>query len=382
MTEHPKQQIREEAYALGFVGCGFADAERLPDEPRLREWLAAGRHGDMSYLARDVDARVEPGRYLNGARSVIVLAWPYSPPARPNDAAWRRTLTGRIAAYARGIDYHDHLASKLEGLAESVTRLWGAATRVHVDAGPLVEKSLARRAGLGWFGRNTNILLPDRGSYVLLACIVCNVAIEPDGEYDSEHCGACTACIPACPTSAIGDGPTINAPRCLSYATIEHRGPIAHDLRRALGNWIFGCDDCQTSCPWNEQETRQDAWLNPSLPTVLAMTREEYRETYGRTAVSRTKRRGLARNAAVALGNSGNTDAVDSLSWALAEHDEPLVRAHSAWALGALGGLASARALHRAAANETVRPVLAEVALALAGLQAHGPPLPNGLKKE
>lgn len=382
MQDGRKHQIREQAHAIGFAACGFASAERLPDEPLLREWLAAGRNGDMDYLARDLDARLEPARYLDRAHSVIVVAWPYRAPLRASDEEWRRNLTGRIAAYARGLDYHVELVRKLEELALSVSRLWGGATRIHVDAGPLVEKSLARRAGLGWFGRNTNILLPDRGSYVLLACLLCEAVIEPDPEYESDHCGACTACIPACPTAAIGDGRTIDAPRCLSYLTIEHRGPIAEEFRPSLGNWIFGCDDCQTSCPWNEPETAIDDWLNPSLPAVVRMTHEEYRETYRHTAVSRTKRRGLARNAAVALGNSGNADAVDPLARALAEHDEPLVRAHAAWALGVLPTASARRELAARLRLEPVAPVRREIERAHDVLGPAPAPLPNSAGKE
>lgn len=369
MFDRRKEQIRDEAHALGFVACGFASADRLPDEPLLREWLDRGRHGDMSYLARDLDRRVSPQSYLDDACSIVVVAWPYDAPARRRDVAWRERLTGRIAAYARGVDYHDALASKLDRLAVLVSRVCEGATRVHVDSGPLVEKSLARRAGLGWFGRNTNILLPDRGSYVLLACLLTTASIEPDEEYTSDHCGACTSCIPACPTAAIGDDATIDARRCLSYLTIEHRGPIEYEFRAPLGNWIFGCDDCQTSCPWNDPDDGDDDgddWLNPSLADVLAMGAEEFRDVYRHTAVSRTKRRGLARNAAVALGNSGNGAAVEPLSQALEAHDEPLVRAHAAWALGALGGSAGERALAAGLRAESVPPVRREIERALA----------------
>ncbi len=365
VSDHRKEQIRLEAHAKGFVGCGFSGAARLPDEPRLRDWLQRGRHGDMSYLARDLDRRVEPTLFLEGARTVIVVAWPYAAPARPSDEDWRVNLTGRIAAYARGIDYHDALATKVEELAVLVSQLYGGSARAHVDAGPLVEKSLARRAGLGWFGRNTNILLPDRGSYVLLACLLTTASIEPDDEYTSDHCGACSSCIPACPTGAIGEDATIDAPRCLSYLTIEHRGPISHSLRPQLGNWIFGCDDCQTSCPWNDPDEHADNWLNPSLAGVLSISPEEFRETYRHTAVSRTKRRGLARNAAIALGNSGNEAATDPLSRAVLEHDEALVRAHAAWALGALGGSSVGDVLRRSLELERVPPVRTEIEQAL-----------------
>jgi epoxyqueuosine reductase len=365
VSDAVKEQVRETALAAGFVACGFASAEPLDCGPLLAEWLEAGRHGSMDYLARDLVARTSPTAYLSGASTVVVAAWPYDPPPQPR-GDWRRDLTGRIAAYALGRDYHHRLGRSLEELARCVSELAGGETRVHVDAGPLVEKDLARRAGLGWFGRNTNLLLKGRGSYLLLGCLLTQARFEPDPAFDDDHCGTCTACLPACPTGALDGGPTIDARACISYLTIERRGPIAPDLRPLMGNWVFGCDDCQTACPWNDGEVPPTPELTPSLPELLALTDEEFRARYRDSAVSRAKRRGLARNAAIALGNSGSAAAVVPLGAALSGHDEALVRAHAAWALGNLGTAAAWLELERGARAERVPPVRREVEWALA----------------
>jgi epoxyqueuosine reductase len=254
----------------------------------------------------------------------------------------------------------------MQELAGAVRAVAGGETRAHVDAGPLVEKDLARRAGLGWFGHNTNLLVKDRGSWVLLACLLTDAAFEPDPPFDGGHCGTCTACIPACPTGALDHGPTIDAVSCISYLTIEHRGPIDERLRPLMGNWVFGCDDCQTVCPWNDPAGVPVAELAPSLPDLLALSEDGFRQRYGSSAVSRAKRRGLARNAAIALGNSGNLAAVAPLGAAIAGHDEPIVRAHAAWALGRVGGAVATRELGRAWRRERVPPVRVEIERALA----------------
>jgi epoxyqueuosine reductase len=227
----------------------------------------------------------------------------------------------------------------------------------------LVEKELAVRAGLGWYGRNTNLLTRDHGSYLLLSCLLTEAPFREDPPLGFEHCGTCTACRPACPTGALDTGPTIDANRCIAYLTIEHRGPIPVELRSLIGNWVFGCDTCQQVCPWNPDSSVAERFLMPSLVELLELTNESFADRYGRTAVERTKRRGLARNAAIALGNSMNRDAIDPLARALREHDEPLVRAHAAWALGELGGAAARSALARAM-DRDVLPVAAEIATA------------------
>ena len=369
LTRQGKEHIRARALDLGFGACGFTSAAPLGCGSVLAGWLAARRNGAMQYLEGDSRRRLEPRMALAGAETAIVVAWPYRPPPRPS-LDWRRELTGRVAAYALGLDYHDRLADRLRELAAHLGELGATATKVHVDAGPLVEKELARRAGLGWYGRNTNLLSAPLGSYFLLACLLTDLRIEPDPAFTASHCGSCVDCLSACPTGALSSGPTIDAPRCISYLTIEHRGPIDLGLRPLVGNWVFGCDLCQEICPWNEPATEPVAELAPYLPDLLTLSQEEFSARYATSAVHRTKRRGLARNAAVALGNSGNRDAVEPLAGALRCHDEALVRSHAAWALGRLGGPAAARGLASAVRREQVPPVRREIDLALANDKA------------
>jgi epoxyqueuosine reductase len=365
-----KEEVRACALRLGFSACGFTHAGPLECAPLLEDWLARGRHGFMDYLARAPERRSDPRAAMPEARSVLVLAWPYPAPPAPR-CDWRRTLTGRIAAYALGADYHDVLESKMTELATFMTDACGASTRCYVDTGPLVEKDLARRAGIGWYGHNTNVLARTGGSYFLLGCVLTDALFESDAPFAADHCGTCRACIPACPTGALDDGPTIDAPRCISYLTIEHRGPIDPSLRAALGNWIFGCDVCQQVCPWSpaDDAARRD-FLEPHLPDVLLIDEETFRQRYAHTAVARAKRRGLARNAAVVLGNSDNPEAVEPLAFAVREHDEPLVRAHAAWALGRLAGTRALRVLETAAGHESVPPVRSEIAAAVAVIRS------------
>lgn len=365
-----KERLRSAAFDLGFVGFGVTSAAPLHSARLLADWIAGGRHGRMDYLERQLDRRTTPKSHLAEARSVIVCAYPYGAPTRPNPR-WRERLTGRIAAYAAGGDYHDDLGTRLASLAE---RLGGSRCRIHVDAGPLVEKELARRAGIGWYGHNTNLLIPSLGSTFVLGCIVTDVALTPDEPFEGEHCGTCRACVPACPTGALAAGPTIDARLCISYLTIELRGPIPHSLRPMLDDWVFGCDDCQSACPWTDRTEGDDSGAYPDLLNLLAQTNDRFLDVYGHTAVARTKRVGLARNAAVALGNSGNPAAVPALARALREDPSPLVAAHCAWALGRIGGAEAARELRSVSRAETPLPVAAEVRAAIvSALRADGP---------
>ena len=360
-----EEGIRSFALGLGFAACGLTSADDLACGPLLEEWLAAGRHGDMLYLAEKHERRLRPSLALQGARSAIVVASTYAAPLPP-DPGWREGLRGRIAAYALGPDYHVHVAARLEKLAEHIRERTGADSVVHVDGGPLVEKELARRAGLGWYGRNTNLLRPGLGSSFMLGVVVTAAALEPDRPFERDHCGTCRACIPACPTGALDHGPTIDARLCISYLTIEHRGPVPPPLRAAMGNWVFGCDVCQEVCPWNEEMPAPEPLQSPWLPGWLEMSEAEFRERFAGTALVRPKRRGLARNAAIALGNTGNPAAAPFLARALGEHDEPLVRAHAAWGLGQLAGVDARAALDAAATRETVPPVRREIHGAIA----------------
>ncbi len=358
--------IAAAARAVGFSHAGTAPLAPLPVGAFLEAWLAAGRAGEMGYLARRTAERIDPRAARPWARAVISLAYPYRPPPPP-PGDWRATLTGRIAAYALGEDYHARVGALLDALAARLAAAFpGARFQGYVDTGPVLEREWAMRAGLGWIGKHTLLLDRAAGSYFFLAELFTDLELAAS-PLPADHCGTCARCHAACPTGALGPGYTMDPRRCLSYLTIEHRSAIPAELRPHLGNWVFGCDLCQEACPWNG-EARDAAGaegLAPHLPSLLALDEAGFRARFGKTAVARAKRRGLLRNAAVALGNSGNTDAVPALAAALAD-PEPLVRGHAAWALGRLGGAAARRALEAARARGTDGGAAAEIEAALA----------------
>jgi epoxyqueuosine reductase len=359
--------IRERAAALGFSACGFAAVAPLARDAFLAGWLDAGFAGDMHYLERRPERRLHVDGILPGARSVITLAWPYRPPAPPA-IDWHAELRGRIAAYALGADYHDVIGARLAALETFLAEAFpGCRTCRYVDTGAVLEREWAVRGGLGWFGKNTMLLSTRQGSWFFLAELITDLVLAPDAPSGS-HCGRCTACLDACPTAALRDGLVMDARRCIAYLTIEHRGAIPPALRPALGCWIFGCDVCQEVCPWNPPPARddvRDVWQHPSLPEILALDGAGFRARFAHTPVARAKRRGLLRNAAVALGNTANPDAVSALAAALADH-EPLVRGHAAWALGAIGGATARAALDRTRHRDPDATVNAEIEDALA----------------
>jgi epoxyqueuosine reductase len=315
-----------------------------------------------------------PEDLLPGARAIVVLAASYltPAPAAPNGDAPR----GRVARYAWGQDYHAVLKRRAHELATAIGARLGreAAARVFVDTSPLPERAVAQRAGLGWTGKSTNVMVKGLGSWVFLAAIALDVEL-PEGEPLATHCGSCDLCIRACPTGALSDSYTLDNSRCISYLTIEHRGSIPADLRPLMGDWVFGCDVCQEVCPVNRKAeviddpafAAPDAWrAAPPLTELLAMDVETYQVRFRGTAVKRAKRNGLRRNAAIALGNAGDPAAVPALTEALADPD-PVVRSHAAWALGRIGGgEAALAALETAAWGETDPAVQEEIALALA----------------
>jgi epoxyqueuosine reductase len=306
--------------------------------PFVRAWLADGRAGEMGWLARRAEERLDPRLAMPWARSVVALAHPYRPPPPP-PRGWQRTLRGRIAAYALGEDYHDRLDRLLGTLGARLAAVFpGATFRHYVDTGPVLEREWAQRAGIGWIGRNTLVLHRALGSYFFLAELFTDLVLDAV-PLPEDRCGTCVRCHTACPTGALGPGYTMDPRRCISYLTIEHRSAIPVELRPGIENWIFGCDVCQEACPWNGDERERDEAndLTPLLPSLLALDERAFQTRFGRTAVSRAKRRGLLRNVAVALGNSGNPDALPALVAALAD-PEPLVRGHAAWALGRIGG--------------------------------------------
>jgi epoxyqueuosine reductase len=360
-------QIRAKAHELGFTLCGFTPLQPLPREQFFREWLAQGHAGEMHYLAREPQRRLNPALPFPQASSVICLGYPYAPPPLPQ-IDWRQTLRGRIAAYAAGVDYHDLIQTKLEALVRFLhdlcPDLWA---RPYVDTGPLLEREWAYRSGLGWFGKNTMLLHKQAGSWFFLAEILVSLTLEGEG-IPRAHCGTCTRCLNDCPTGALEAGYILKAPVCISYLTIEHRGAIPLALRPKLENWIFGCDVCQDVCPWNRKCGRTDdallEELFPSLPALLQLNEAGFRARFGRSALRRAKRRGLLRNVAVALGNSKNPAAIAPLRLALND-PEPLVRSHAAWALGQFAELDARRALEQHLGRESDEAVQLEIVMAL-----------------
>ncbi|MEC7843220.1 MAG: tRNA epoxyqueuosine(34) reductase QueG [Candidatus Latescibacterota bacterium] len=365
--------MRTRARELGFDLVGIAPADPLEGAEFYARWVALGFAGEMTYLQRNQDKRADPARLVPGARSVICVGMHYHQEALGDPSP----LAGRMAQYALGDDYHDLLKDRLRQLWASVREEAGEdpAGRYFVDTAPVLERELANRAGLGWWGKNTCLINQWQGSYFLLGEIVTEVDLEWDHPA-VDHCGTCTRCLDACPTDAFPEPYVLDARRCISYLTIELKGSIPEPLRPLMGNWIFGCDICQEVCPWNKKappvrepalETRSGL-QHPPLTELLAMDRDAFNELFRRNPAKRPKRRGLQRNVAVALGNSGSEAAVPALTDALRHHDEPLVRAHAAWALGRLGGEAAATALEEARRVERDEQVVGEIAAAVEAL--------------
>ena len=364
--------VRETARAQGFVLVGFATLGRLEQrEEFFSRWLADGRAAEMGWLARDPNRRLDPRMLDPRLRSVVSLAFPYAAPAPPpND--WKSELRGRIAAYAMGPDYHTVVLARAQTVARALESARpGIVTRTYVDTGPVLEREWAVEGRIGWFGRNTNLLNQYHGSYFFLAEIFTGADFASAAEPYRDHCGSCRRCLELCPTDALTDGYLLEPRLCISYLTIEHRGPIPPELRPKLGNWIFGCDICQEVCPWNgdaARSARVNPDLAPNLAELMALDEDGFRRLYGKTAVSRTKRRGLLRNAAIALGNSGNPAAVPVLARTIEAEIEPIVRSHAAWALGRLGGAQARSALESAHSREIESLVKTEIESALSAL--------------
>lgn len=353
-------ELKREAYRLGFDAVGIAPVEPSPREAFVRWWLAQGYHGTMAYLARNVERRLNPARVFPGARSVVCLATLYRTKEIPSELAAKRSR-GLLSRYAWGDDYHDLLSKRTRALLDWL-RLQGgpgADGRVYVDTGPLLERELAARAGIGWIGKNTLLLNRRLGSYFFLSEILTNVALEPDVPV-ADHCGSCRRCLEACPTQAFPEPYVLDASKCLSYLTIELKGEIPEALRSLLGNWVFGCDVCQEVCPWNRKAPFSEepvffprpGFLAPKLSALMALTVEGFRCIFRNSPVKRAKRVGLLRNVAVALGNSRDPKAIPALRRGLND-PEPLIRLHSAWALGKIGGKEAFKALCDAEAYET-----------------------------
>jgi epoxyqueuosine reductase len=417
--------LKAKANELGFSLVGIAGAEGSRHTAFYRAWLAAGAHGEMRYLERGdaVTRRADLRETLASVQSVVVVGLEYLGEDR-DEASEDRPL-GVIARYARGRDYHRVLESKLGALLTWLREVDGddLEGRVYVDTGPILERELAQRAGLGWFGKNTMLIHPRRGSWFFLGCLLLDLPLRPDEPFTADHCGTCRRCLDACPTGALlgrdeNGAPVIDARRCISYLTIEQRGPVPRELRPLLGNRVFGCDICQEVCPFNRRfakPTRETAFaargpgeaplgVQPLAARTTAARptgtrggppRHESRSTRGAppwhpgtaapslidlmstaldesswddfsrgSPIRRAGRAGFARNVAVALGNWRSESAVEVLTTALGD-PEPLVRGHAAWALGRIGGASASASLTRRLEAETDAFVRDEIHMAL-----------------
>jgi len=354
-----KAFIEQRARELGFDACRVTSADSPATAPQFERWLAAGQHGEMTYLARNAAKRVEPDLVLPNAKSIVTLAVAYSgeggknepgnPPCvslaecsdSPEAPADRQRHAGLVARYARYKDYHNVLIGPLKQLADFIDQLGGAATRSlwYVDTGPLLERDLAQRAGIGFIGKHTNLINRRLGNWFFLGEILTTLELEPDAP-EKNRCGSCVRCIDACPTRAIIGPFQLDARRCISYLTIELKGSIPVDLRPALGNRIYGCDDCLEACPWNRfaregrmmKEHERPDLEAPDLIDLLALSEAGFKTRFAGTPLLRTKRRGLLRNVCVALGNVGDCSALPALERA-ASDAEPLVAEHARWAM-------------------------------------------------
>ena len=329
--------IQQRALELGFDDCRFTTAAAPASAEQFQNWIAGKNHGEMAWLERNAEKRIDPQKILPGAKSVIALAASYEIP----NSELRTPNSGVVARYARFDDYHDVLAERLKSLAEFVNQLGGPETRSlwYVDTGPLLERDLAQRAGLGFVGKHTNLISRHLGNWIFLSEIITTLELEPDAP-EKNHCGHCTRCITACPTNAITAPFQLDARRCISYLTIELKGSIPVELRPAIGNRIYGCDDCLAACPWNRfakegrlMKPHAKPELNsPDLIVLLQLDDAGFKSRFAGSPILRTKRRGLLRNVCVALGNTGDVTALPALE--RATHDaEPLIAEHAHWAM-------------------------------------------------
>jgi epoxyqueuosine reductase len=310
--------IKERALLEGFHKVGIVRAEPLAEEAsRLKEWLARGYHGEMSWMARDVEKRLDPREIFPQARSIVVVALNYYTPDQHHPDRHETSRTGKVSRYAWGDDYHDVLKAKLESLLSWIReQAPDAAGKVCVDIQPIMDKAWAVRAGLGWLGKHTNVITPEYGSWVFLGELLLNLDLEPDTNPAEDHCGTCTMCIDACPTQAITEAYVVDSNRCISYATIELRAPELPDaIQQDLSGWLYGCDVCQDVCPWNrfEVQTNEPRFtprlgnVNADLDEILELTPETYAARFRGSAMKRTKLTGLQRNARALLSESGNS---------------------------------------------------------------------------
>lgn len=307
-----EQRAKDRANALGFDPVGIARLGPAKTHEAFTRWLDSGYSGEMTYLPRGAEKRRDTRLPFAGTRTAIVVALDYG----------GKQPSGSVARYARGDDYHDVMLERLEKLHDWIERECGqrVAGKAYVDTGPILERDLAQRAGLGWIGKNTMLINPRRGSFFFLGALLLDLELEPDAPFESDRCGTCTRCLDACPTDAFVEPRVLDARRCISYLTIEHRSDIAPELQPLMGELVYGCDICQDVCPWNHKFATaimdpalapRPENVNPDPRELAALTDDEFRERFRRSPIKRTKRQGLARNATIALENRARTSGTE-----------------------------------------------------------------------
>ena len=379
--------MRQAATDAGFSQFGITPAVPITGYSDLVAWIDSGYAGEMGYFANRQQAYAHPNSVLEGTKSIIALAYPYD----SAEAAPCSNGMGRIAKYIwSGVDYHDIIHPKLKQLCKLITQQSPESkARGVVDPAPLMEREIAQQAGLGWQGKNTLLLNKHQGSYFFLACILSNVELPCDETHNTEHCGTCQACLDACPTDAFPTPGVLDASRCISYLTIEHRSPIPASLREGMGHWLFGCDICQEVCPWNRKPTREANRQHEQaahttevdeakplrfdqldLASLFELDDEQFRQRFRKTPLWRARRRGVLRNAAIVLGNQKHRSSIPALRRGL-EDPEALVRGASAWALGCIGDETAGPQLTLCLDHEQDPEVTEEITLALSKLKTN-----------
>ncbi len=359
--------IKALAFAHGFDACGLCDAS-APWEAGLRlgAFIEAGHHGTMKWMADTQDRRSHPTHMWDGAKTAIMVAQNYSPAHNPLDELAHKDRSV-ISAYAGGDDYHDVIKKKLKALAGALHQQTGAQVKVFVDTAPLMEKPLAALAGLGWQGKHTNLVSTEFGSWLFLGCILIDQQVEPDVP-SPDHCGSCSACLDICPTQAFPAPYQLDARRCISYLTIEHKGPIPREFRAAIGNRIYGCDDCLAVCPWNKfAQEAQEAKLHTRLELralglieLAALDDSAFRALFAKNPIKRIGLERFLRNVAIGLGNSASAASIEAARQ-LSQHESPVVRGAGVWALAQLMSQRDFSSLAQASMHaETDPDVIAE----------------------
>ncbi|MGI9410314.1 MAG: tRNA epoxyqueuosine(34) reductase QueG [Hyphomicrobiaceae bacterium] len=342
MPRSNEEKLRDDAQAYGFDAVGIARPDAIgPAGERLQAFITRNWHGEMAWLAHTADRRSSPLALWPACRSVIMLAMNYGPANDPLERLEERDR-GIIAAYAKGRDYHDLVKGRLKQIASRFAARTGAEVKVFVDTAPLMEKPLAQAAGLGWIGKHTNLVSRERGSWLFLGAILTTAELQAS-ESEADHCGNCRRCLDVCPTNAFPTAYQLDARRCIAYLTIEYSGHIAHEFRRAIGNRVFGCDDCLAVCPWNKFAEHagemkfhaREQTDDPPLEELVELDDRAFRDRFSGTPVKRTGRDRLVRNVLIALGNSGNEAKARLVERRLGD-DSPLVRAMAVWALSQL----------------------------------------------